>query len=106
MIVQLPLWLSLLMSALIVLAGLITLIGALGLLRFSDFSGRIHATTLGNTLGSLCLILAAIGLSFFLEDRVFFHQLILIGFIFIASPISSMLLMRSYILRQARRQAN
>ncbi|NEN75127.1 sodium:proton antiporter [Pelistega sp. NLN82] len=93
---------SLIIATLLVIGGLITLIGSLGLLRFPDFTGRIHATTLGNTLGTIFVLSASIILSWYLDDRVFFHEIVIVIFLFITSPVSAMLLMRSYTLRQER----
>lgn len=93
---------SIIISLLLIMGGIVTLIGTLGLLRFNDFTGRIHATTLGNTLGSVLVLAASCLLSWYIRDRVFFHEIIIVIFLFITSPISAMLLMRSYTLRQER----
>lgn len=93
---------SIIIALLLIVGGLITLIGTLGLLRFNDFTGRIHATTLGNTLGTVLVLFASGVLSWYIRDRVFFHEVVIIIFIFVTSPISAMLLMRSYTLRQER----
>lgn len=97
---------SIIIALLLVAGGIIALIGSLGLLRFSDFTGRIHATTMGNTLGALCILAASILMSWFINDRVFFHEIVIVIFLFITSPISAMLLMRSYTLRQERMESN
>lgn len=97
---------SIIIAILLILGSLITLIGTLGLLRFNDFTGRIHATTLGNTLGTALVLIASCLLSWYIRDRVFFHEVIMVFFLFITSPISAMLLMRSYTLRQERANAH
>lgn len=97
-----PLIPSIIIAVLLILGSLITLIGTLGLLRFNDFTGRIHATTLGNTLGAMLVLAASCLLSWYIRDRVFFHEVVIILFLFFTSPISAMLLMRSYTLRQER----
>lgn len=95
-------WIAIPSAICLVAGGLITLIGSFGLLRFEDFKSRIHAPTLGNTFGAMFTLLASILVSFHLADRVFFHEIIIIVFLFLTSPITAMLLMRSYILRLER----
>lgn len=97
---------SIIIAILLIFGSLITLIGTLGLLRFNDFTGRIHATTLGNTLGTALVLIASCLLSWYIRDRVFFHEVVMVVFLFITSPISAMLLMRSYTLRQERANAH
>ncbi|MDY3331434.1 MAG: monovalent cation/H(+) antiporter subunit G [Pelistega sp.] len=97
---------SIIIAILLVLGGIVTLIGSLGLLRFPDFTGRIHATTMGNTLGALFVLAASVIISWYINDRVFFHEIIIMIFLFITSPVSAMLLMRSYTLRQERMESN
>src|SRR5690606_36929491 len=48
---DLPGWAALLTSALILLGSALTLIGSFGLLRMKSFYERVHAPTLGATLG-------------------------------------------------------
>ena len=56
---ELPLWFALPAALLLILSGLLTLIGCLGLLRLQDFYARIHAPTLGTTLGAGGVLLAS-----------------------------------------------
>ncbi|NLY64437.1 MAG: cation:proton antiporter [Alcaligenaceae bacterium] len=99
---DIPAWIAIPASICLVAGGLITLIGSVGLLRFEDFKSRIHAPTLGNTYGAMFTLLASILVSFFMSDRVFFHEILIILFLFLTSPVTAMLLMRSYILRLER----
>lgn len=103
---SLPFIPSIIVAIFLVLGGIIALIGSLGLLRFPDFTGRIHATTMGNTLGTLFILAASIIMSWYVNDRVFFHEIVIVIFLFITSPVSAMLLMRSYTLRQERMGSN
>jgi multicomponent K+:H+ antiporter subunit G len=98
----LPLWISLPVAILLVVSGLLTLIGTLGLLRLPDFFSRIHAPTLGNTLGVLCVLVASIVATSVLEKTTVFHYLLITLLLFITSPVTAMLLMRAAIKRQAR----
>ena len=45
MLNTLPLWAELTLAALLVVGGLFTLVGSIGLVRFDDFFMRLHAPT-------------------------------------------------------------
>ena len=47
-------------------------------------------------------MVASMIISYILGDRLFFHEMLVVIFIFMTSPISWTLLMRSYVLREAR----
>lgn len=102
MIDTLPLWVAIPSSLLLVIAGVITLTGSLGLLRLPTFYMRIHAPTLGNTMGVFCVLLASILVSSTLEQRLVVHQVLITLFLVITSPVTAMLLMRAAIRRQLR----
>lgn len=99
---EIPLWIEIVASILIVTSAIVTLIGNLGLVTLRYFRRRIHAPTLGNSLGLWFLMIASILISYVLGDRLFFHELLVVIFIFMTSPISWTLLMRSYVLKEAR----
>jgi multicomponent K+:H+ antiporter subunit G len=102
MIDTLPLWVAIPSAILLVISGIITLIGSLGLLRLPTFYMRIHAPTLGNTMGVFCVLLASILVSSTLEQRLVVHQVLITLFLVITSPVTAMLLMRAAIRRQLR----
>ena len=74
MIDTLPLWASIPASVLLVLGGLLALTGSAGLLRFRTFYARIHAPTLGNTMGCGCVLAASILVFSALSSRPVFHE--------------------------------
>src|SRR3546814_66432 len=65
-----------------------------------SFYSRIHAPTLGNTLGVFGVLLASILVSSTLEGRYVVHQILITVFLVITSPVTAMLLMRAAIKRQ------
>lgn len=97
---ELPLWVSLTASVLLVISGLLTLIGSIGLLRLEHLYERMHAPTLGTTLGTFCLLLASVLIASTLQDRPIFHELLITLFLIITSPVTAILLMQSAIHRQ------
>src|SRR5690554_7796893 len=48
---ELPLWAAIVTAALVLLGASLALIGTVGLLRLKTFYERVHAPTLGTTLG-------------------------------------------------------
>ena len=56
---DLPLWAALPVALLLLLGAALALIGSIGLLRLRSFYERMHAPTLGTTLGIGCVLLAS-----------------------------------------------
>ena len=52
-----------LIAALLVIGGVFTLVGAIGMLRFKDFYMRLHAPTKATTLGVGGVLLASMGVA-------------------------------------------
>lgn len=100
----LPIWISIPVALLLIISGVLTLTGSLGLLRLPTFYSRIHAPTLGNTLGVFCVLVASILVSSFLEQRLIVHQILITVFLVITSPVTAMLLMRAGIKRKLREE--
>lgn len=99
---DIPLWATILIAIFLVIGSTVTMIGSIGLVKFKNYSSRIHATALGSTLGTLLVMIASMAFSYFLHDRVFFHEILLVIVLFITSPISTSLMLRSYTLRMER----
>jgi multicomponent K+:H+ antiporter subunit G len=95
----LPLWVTLPGTLLLIAAGLLTLIAAIGLLRLPDFYSRIHPPTMGTTLGTGCVLIASMLVSSSLMQRPVLHELLITLFIVITTPITAMLLMRAAVYR-------
>ena len=78
-----------LLAALLVLGGVFTLIGAIGLLRFPDFYMRLHAPTKATTLGVGGVLLASVVLGW-AQGELGLPALLITGFLFITAPVSAM----------------
>ena len=100
---DLPLWVTIPSTLLLVLSGTMTLIGSAGLLRFKRFYSRMHAVTLGNTMGACCVVLTSVLVASTLAHRPVLHELLIIMFLVIVSPITAILLMQAGLRRDARR---
>ncbi|KQT65945.1 MULTISPECIES: monovalent cation/H(+) antiporter subunit G [unclassified Aureimonas] len=94
-----PLWAALLVSVLLLLGAGITLVGALGLLRFKSFYERVHAPTLGASLGTIGTVLASIVFFTVLQTRLAIHEVLIFVFVTLTTPVTLMLLTRSALYR-------
>lgn len=99
-ITDIPFWIAIPAAAFLALSGIIAIVGTLGLIRLPTFYTRIHAPTMGNTLGVFCMLLASMVLSSYLEQRLVVHHLLITILLVITSPHTAILLMRSAIRRK------
>lgn len=110
-VVEFPAWAVLPASLLLIVGGLLTVIGSIGLLRLPVFLMRIHAPSMGNTLGTGCVLIASMILSSALLGRPVAHEILITIFVVIATPVTAMLVMRAALYRtrvneeRRRRQA-
>jgi multicomponent K+:H+ antiporter subunit G len=87
--------------SLLVLAGAaLTLLGALGLLRLPTFYERVHAPTLGTTLGAGLVLAASMLLFSVLQSRPVLHELAIAIFLTVTTPVTYMLLLRAAVRRE------
>ena len=92
---DLPLWAAILTSALLLIGSSLALIGSIGLLRFKTFYERVHAPTLGTTMG-LFTILAASMLYFSLaQTRPVVHEILIGIFVTTTTPVPFMFLVQA-----------
>jgi len=99
MIDDLPLWLSVLVSVLVVLGSLITMMGCLGLVRLNSFYLRIHAPTMGTSMGGGLILLASAIYFTLTRERLIVHELAIFVFVTITTPVTLMLLARATLFR-------
>ncbi|WP_045767005.1 Na+/H+ antiporter subunit G [Xanthomonas albilineans] len=77
------------LALLLIVGCFFILIGALGLVRLSDFFKRLHASTTASTLGVGCILLASVGYHLFLGQDPQPRELLITAFLFITAPISA-----------------
>lgn len=92
---EIPLWAAILVSVFLLGGSLITMIGAIGLIRFKSFYERIHAPTLGTTFGVGGILIASIIFFTVLQSRPVLHELLITAFVFVTTPVTLMLLTRA-----------
>jgi multicomponent K+:H+ antiporter subunit G len=102
---DLPGWAALATSLLLLLGTGLTLIGSVGLLRLGSFYDRIHAPTLGTTLGIGCVLAASMLFFSVLQTRPVLHEVLIAACMVVTTPISLMLLSRAALYRD-RREGN
>lgn len=92
---DLPFWAAWPVAVLILLGAGLGLIGSIGLLRLGSFYDRVHAPTLGTTLGIGCILIASMIVSSVLQTRLVIHELLITVFMVITTPVTLMLLARA-----------
>jgi multicomponent K+:H+ antiporter subunit G len=96
---SIPVWAAVPAAILLILGGLLTVLGSLGLVRLPDFYQRIHAPSMGSTLGLGCVLIASMILSSFLRGTPVVHEILITVFVVTTAPITAMLLMRAAVRR-------
>lgn len=99
MIDDLPLWLSILVSVFVVLGALLTMAGCFGLVRLKNFYLRIHAPTMGTSMGGGLILLASAIYFTITRDRLVVHEMVIFFFVTITTPVTLMLLARASLFR-------
>lgn len=92
---SLPPWLMAVVAAFLVLGSTLTLLGAFGLVRLQNFYDRIHAPTLGTSLGTAAILMASLLSWSWVQDRVFVHELVIGICVMVTTPVTLMLLGRA-----------
>lgn len=100
-----PAWTVFVVVGLALAGSALSLLGAVGLTRLKTFYERVHAPTLGATLG-MALILAASVVWFTTVDGRFMPREILIGlFLTVTTPVTLILLARAALFRDRTEKA-
>lgn len=96
---DLPGWAALIVALLVLSGAAVTLVGSLGLLRLRTFYERVHAPTLGSTLGMALIVAASIVCFSVLRGRLSVHEIVIALFLTSTAPVGFMLLARSALYR-------
>lgn len=105
----LPGWAALLTAFLVLAGAALTLIGAIGTLRFRSFFERVHAPTLGTSWGMGAILLGSMLYFSVLGSRPVVHEILIAVFVTITTPVTLMLLARAALYRdrsEARARAS
>lgn len=96
---DLPLWATALVVLFLLLGAVTTLIGSIGLLRLTKFQQRMHAPTLGSTAGTASIAIGSMICFSALESRLMVHELLIVLFLTLTTPVGFMLLARAALYR-------
>ncbi|MBV2143247.1 monovalent cation/H(+) antiporter subunit G [Falsochrobactrum sp. TDYN1] len=96
---DLPVWAAILVSLFLVAGALLTLIGCIGLVRFTSFYERLHAPTIGSTFGAGGILIASIIFFSILQSKPILHEVLIAVFVVVTTPVTLMLLSRAVIHR-------
>lgn len=101
----LPLWAEILTAFFAVLGAAAAAVGSFGLVRLPTFFSRIHAPTLGATLGVWSMTIATIVYFSVQGFSLFLHAALIALFVALTAPVTTIFLMRAALFRQRQRHA-
>lgn len=95
MLAELPLWLDVALTVLLVLGAGFALVGSWALVRLPDFLMRLHGPTKATTLGVGCVLIAS-SIYFSVQfSTLSWHELLITLFLFMTAPVSAHLLVKA-----------
>ena len=92
---DLPAWAALLTALLVLVGAGLALVGSIGLLRLKDFYQRVHAPTLGATLGAGSILIGSMLCFSVLESRPVLHEVLVGVFLTVTTPVTLILLVKA-----------
>lgn len=95
----LPLWAEIITGAFCVFGAAFAAIGSFGLVRLPSFFRRIHAPTLGATVGVWSLTIATIVYFSVQGHNLFLHAVLIAGFVALTAPVTTIFLVRAALFR-------
>lgn len=86
-------------GVLVLFGALTTLLGTVGLARLKTFYDRVHPPTLGLTMGSASILFGSIVCFSVLGTRAVVHEILVLVFVTLTTPVTMMLLARAALFR-------
>ncbi|WP_374273829.1 monovalent cation/H(+) antiporter subunit G [Brevundimonas sp.] len=96
---ELPVWVAVVVAGLAIAGAGLSLLGALGLVRLRSFYDRVHAPTLGATLGMTMILLASWIYFAASGERLLPRELLVGLFLTVTTPVTLILLARAALFR-------
>lgn len=96
---DLPSWAALGVAVLVVAGATMAMLGSIGLLRFKTFYERLHPPTLGSSSGTLLVVLASILYFSVVRSRPSIHEILILIFMTLTTPVTFILLARAALYR-------
>lgn len=82
-------------SAMLLLGGAFTLIGALGLARLPDFYTRLHGPTKATTVGVGAIMLSSVVYFSSVDQGIDFSEILITVFLLMTAPVSANMLAKA-----------
>lgn len=98
-----PLWVTIPGSFLLVLGGMATVVGSLGLLRLRDFFSRMHGPSMTNTSAVGAVLITSMLTSTALANRPSLHELLIALLVMVSAPVASIMLLQAALYRNKAR---
>ena len=89
-------------SLLLVIAGIFGFLGSFGLMKLNDTMRRLHAPTLATTLGVGGVLIASMIYFAVFENEVTFHELLVLAFLFLTAPITANFVAKAHMHRDIK----
>ena len=96
---------EILISLLLVVAGIFGIVGSYGLLKLPDTMTRLHAPTKATTLGVGGALLASMLYFWAVEGAFSFHELMITIFLFLTAPITAHFIAKAHLHQRGDRSA-
>ena len=103
---DLPLWLDISVSLLVLAGAAIAFLGSLGLLRLKSYFERVHAPAIIATMACWCVMHATLLYFSVVTGSLFVHALLIALFVAITVPVTNIFLMRAALFRARRAGQN
>ena len=99
---DLPLWLDISVSLLVLAGAVIAFLGSLGLLRLKSYFERVHAPAIIATMACWCVMHATLLYFSMTGEGLALHALLIALFVAITVPVTNIFLMRAALFRARR----
>ncbi len=96
---ELPTWAAWITVILVVAGSATTLTGTIGLARLKSFYERVHAPTLGATLGTTFILAGSIVYFSVVQSRPVLHEILIGVFVTATTPVTLIFLVRAALYR-------
>jgi len=97
--IDIPVWAAIAVAFLALSGSLLTLLGCIGLARLDSFYLRVHAPTLGTSFGAIGILLASVIYFSVSGQRPAVHEVLILIFVSLTTPVTLMLLARAALYR-------
>jgi multicomponent K+:H+ antiporter subunit G len=95
-----PAWIEIVVAVLLLASGVLSLLGAVGMLQLRSFFQRMHPPALANTLATWCAALATIVYFSALAATLVLYPWVIVILLAITAPVTTALLARAALFRK------